>query len=279
LGWPVKEEDDMAGERGGSRRRGYDPLVAGISDGVAAGYRALESVYQGLAESLERRPDIGSRRDEGGQRRRSPRGAGPPLDIIDDLASLIADLLDRAGEVAQETAHSITERSWVPEHDYECPRLGITGEPGAEASADFRVWNTSSKTLARVDLFSTDLLGQEAAISADAVTFAPSYIDRIPPNRSASPKVVVKIPADATEGTYRGVIQAKPGDAWAILEVTVKPPKPETEKPPGERPRDRPRPAPPSDPDDAEPVVLAEPEPPPSAREMRRTGSRRRERR
>jgi hypothetical protein len=264
----------MAGERGGSSRRGYDPLVAGISDGVAAGYQALEYVFQGLSESLERRPGTGTKHDRGGHKRRSPRGTGPPLDIIDDLASLFADLLDRAGEVAQETAHSITERPWVQAHEDECARLGISGEPGAEASTDFRVWNTSSKVLHRVDLSSTDLIGHEKNIDADAVTFAPSYLDRIPPNKSAAPKVVVKIPDDAELGTYRGVIQATPGGAWAVLEVTVTAPKPEPVKRAEEAAPEAAAPDS-SNPEEGQPVVIAEPEAPPSARTARRRAPRR----
>jgi hypothetical protein len=258
----------MAGERG-SKRRGYDPLVAGISDGVAAGYQALEYVFQGLSESLERRPGTRSRHERDGERRRPARGVGPPLDIVDDLASLFAELLGRVGEVAQETASSITDRSWVPAQEEECVRLEITAEPGGQGFTDFRVWNPSSKVLNRVDLMATDLIGHEETIDADAVTFAPTHVDRIPPNRSASPKVVVQIPEDASLGTYRGVIQAMPGQAWAVLEVTVK--------------RHRPAAPHPDEPAAAQSSEHVEPEPaeeqgaeleesgrPPSARDARR---------
>jgi hypothetical protein len=216
----------MASEKG---RTGwsYDPLVAGIRDGVAAGYDALEYVLEGLSASLDRRSRTGAHRahgvrhGEGGYGGRRG-GRGAPLDVVDDVASIAAEIIGLLGEVAQETAESITERA-RPARRGECVPLELMAEPGYEAAVDFHVWNTSSTVLHGIDLVASELVDHDNRIGADAVRFVPARLDRILPGRSATVQVVVTVPRGTTPGTYRGVVQAEPGGAWAVLELEVVP--------------------------------------------------------
>jgi hypothetical protein len=201
--------------------------VAGIRDGVAAGYDALEYVLEGLRASIERRGggargEAGIRQGAGGYERRR-HGYGAPLDVVDDLTGIAAEIIGLVGEVAQETAESITERARKPARRGGYAPLELAAEPGKEANVEFHVWNTTSTVLSRVDLVASDLVDHEERIDADAVTFDPPRIDRILPGRPTEVEVTVDVPRRAVPGTYRGVIQAQPGDAWAVLELKIVP--------------------------------------------------------
>jgi hypothetical protein len=228
----MNDTNDSAEQRS-SARRGYDPLVAGISEGVAAGYEALEYVVEGLRESLPRTASThagAGHGGAGGRRTRSGhgsagRGIGVPYDLVDDVAIILADILEGAGEVAREVAESIRERRGAPSRPG-VPELELKAAPGERAVVDFRISNTSSKSLKGVKLIAAPLIGSGRPIPADDVTFEPREIDRIGPNRAATVKVIVAVPRDASPGgRYRGLIQAEPGGAHAVLELRVIPPK------------------------------------------------------
>jgi hypothetical protein len=228
----MNDTNDSAEQRS-SARRGYDPLVAGISEGVAAGYEALEYVVEGLRESLPHtgstHAGAGGHKGAGGRRTRSGhgpagRGVGAPYDLVDDVAIILADILEGAGEVAREVAESIRERRGAPPRPG-VPELELKAAPGERAVVDFRISNTSSKSLKGVQLIAAPLIGSGRPIPADDVTFEPREIDRIGPNRAATVKVIVAVPPDTSPGRYRGLIQAEPGGAHAVLELRVIPPK------------------------------------------------------
>ena len=222
----MNDEYDSAEQRR-SARRSYDPLVAGISEGVAAGYEALDYVVEGLRQSL---PRSGTRDEAAGDRVRSRHGPGGrrpggPYDVVDDAAIILADLLEGAGEVAREVAETIRERRGGPPRPG-VPELELKAAPGERAVVDFRISNTSSKSMKGVKLIAAPLVGGTSMIPAEAVTFEPREIDRIGPNRSTTVKVSVAVPHNVAPGSrYRGLIQAEPGGAHAVLELRVVPPK------------------------------------------------------
>jgi hypothetical protein len=219
----MNQQEGRATRQGQSTRRGYDPLVAGISEGVAAGYQALEHVVDGFRESVQHRGDPGSPREGGG--RQGPGGdrayPAPPFDIVDDLATIFAEFLARAGEVAQATAKAIGERTWTPTHPGRSDVLDLDGAAGARAVVEFTVWNNGAKALKEVAFASTDLISVNGRIDADAVSFDPSYIERIAIGAKATVNIIVAVPDDADPGTYRGLVVAEPGGAWAVLELNV----------------------------------------------------------
>lgn len=259
----------MATDQGEPGRRPVDPLVAGVGEGVAAGYRAVESVVEGMAESLRRRPGASSARGASarqrtgrtaGARRRST-GKGPgrasgraraSSTTGDELADLIAALLDRFGEAAQDIAGYIGERDWF-DGPAECPRLGLDGVPGALAEDEFRFTNTGSSALRELGFEATDLLGAAARIDAGQVGFEPQDKERsarLRPGGSTMVTLTVAIPDEVPAGTYRGVIATRsaapvargaaeggPEGAWALLELEVGATDPRRVITPAERPK------------------------------------------
>jgi hypothetical protein len=87
------------------RDRDADPLAGAVSDAARSGVRAMGSVGNALRDTI-------------GVRGRT---AGPSVDparhttgaatLIDEIAGLLADFLDRAGGVAQDVATGIDERT------------------------------------------------------------------------------------------------------------------------------------------------------------------------
>ena len=221
------------GQGSGSR---HDPIVAAISESVDAGYQALEYVLEALRASLERRPGAASvRRRAGGRpgargRSRHSNGADPdpsasgpaaPSDAVTQVVQIIGELLERAGDVAQVVAKSISDLTWLPEGMGVPALLADEVAPGKDARLQYRVWNTSSDMLSKVRVVATDLIGDEGRIPASAVTTDPREIDRIQPYRGVNVTLVVSVPSRLAAGTYRGVVKAEPGDAWAVLQLTV----------------------------------------------------------
>jgi hypothetical protein len=225
----------MADDPGSSRRRPVDPLVAGVGEGVAAGYRALELVLDGLGESMRRNPRAA---DPGESRaRRAGIGSAPPAGEADaDLAELIADVLGRVADSLKDVSEHVRVRqpgALPPER----PALGLRGPAGTTVTDEFRITNTGASALREIKFEVTDLLGAAAKIPADAVTVdfpGGKQVARLRPRGSAAPTVTVAIPADTHAGMYRGVIAARvaaaPGreegdtardGAWALLELEV----------------------------------------------------------
>ena len=239
----------MADDQGSSRRRPVDPLVAGVSEGVAAGYRALELVIDGLGESMRRNPRAVDPSQT--RARRAGAGSAPPAGGADaDLAELIAEVLARVADSLKDVSEHVRVRQpgvLPPER----PVLGLRGPAGTAVTDEFRITNTGASALRKIEFEVTDLIGAAGEISADAVTVdvhGSERVERLRPRGSAAPTVTVAIPADAHAGMYRGVIAARaegargrePAEAgrdgaWALLELEVirtdpRPKKPHDEK-------------------------------------------------
>jgi hypothetical protein len=228
-------EDQQGARQDGPGRRGSEPFIVGISEGVNAGYQALDYVLQGLRESVRlRRTGSGSTPASSGGRaggvNPSRRGGGAPLDL-DQVVGMVGDLLGSASDVAQEVARTVGERSVKgTRHEPHQDRLAIEAPQGGEGSTEFCVHNTSASVLKDVKLMATDMVGDAGQI-ASAVDFEPRSIEKIPPGRWAAAKVKVKVPERAVPGAmYRALLQGEPGGACATLEVVVTPKDPDAEK-------------------------------------------------
>jgi hypothetical protein len=223
-------EDQQGAGQGGPGRRGSEPFIVGISEGVNAGYQALEYVLQGLRESVRLRR-TGSGPTPATNARQQRGGGGRPLDI-DQVVGMVGDLLGSASDVAQEVARTVGERTAkAGQHEPRHDRLSIEAPQGGEGSTEFHVHNTSPSILKGVKLMATDMVGDAGQIAA-AVDFEPRSIDKIPPGRWSMATVKVKVPDRAVPGaTYRALLQGEPGGAVSMLEVVVTPKEPEAEKP------------------------------------------------
>jgi hypothetical protein len=214
----------MATEHGEGARRPIDPFVAGVRDGVTAGYQALEGVVEGLRESLRQRAETGGRSGSVARRTADRRRSGrrlEPLDLVDELATTFAELLSRGGELAQEVAESITEQASTAPRAGCVPEISLKGVAGEPAKVEFSVWNTGATLLRGVNVTATDLIGEGRRGSAEMIGFRPPVIPHVAPGRSATVEVGVRFPADTQPGTYRALILADPGGTCAVLVVSV----------------------------------------------------------
>lgn len=238
-------------DRRAQPRRTTRPLTSGVQEAVDATLDLAERVTESAAYALRRRPAAPGEGPARGPRRagRAPAGAAEPAaampagraggrgsaaDLIGEVAGIFAELLDRAGEAAQEVAASIGEQEWAGA-DYEaCPQLEVRGVAAGDAAWEFRFTNTGSSALDEVGFVATELIGSAGSIDAGQIRFEPEQISRLGPAKSEAVKVIVRIPEGQTEGTYRGLIQARaaskrdraaaeagPEGAWALLRLEV----------------------------------------------------------
>jgi hypothetical protein len=223
-------EDQHGDGQGGQGRRGSEPFIVGISEGVNAGYQALEYVLQGLRESVRlRRTGRGAPPAANAQQHQRA-GGGRALDL-DQVVGMVGDLLGSASDVAQEVARTVGERAvkGTTHHESHQARLSIEAPQGGEGSTEFCVHNPTASVLKNVKLMATDMVGDAGQIAA-AVDFEPRTIDKIPPGRWSLAKVTVKVPERAVAGaTYRALLQGEPGGAVSMLEMVVTPKEPEAE--------------------------------------------------
>lgn len=242
----------MASDQEPEPTRPMEPLLAAVRDSVASGYQTLEHVIEGLAESLRlqsgaapRRP-VPSRGAAGppsvrvsrgrtaprplSGRPPSPRTPPPsrtvPVGLVQDLAAVFAELLGTAGAFAEEVAHTIAEQAAGTPDDTCLPVLTACTAPGGTATTDFTVWNTGATALQDVTLRATDLVSAITRNPEEAVSFTPPAISWIGPGKGETIAIAIAVPKDALAGAYRGVVIAAPGDACAVLELTVTPPAP-----------------------------------------------------
>src|SRR5215212_9067064 len=185
----------MPDDRDEPRRRTIDPIVTGIGDGVHAGYRAVESVVLGVAESARMRAErpvsraasaatsAGARRAASPQqapRARRTRSGGrssaadtPPVTIVGELADLAVELLDGLGDVARDIAGQVADRDHI-EDDARHHTLSLEGVPGEKVDEDFLLSNTGPTGLRKLTFVSTDLIGvRPDPIPAGVITCRP----------------------------------------------------------------------------------------------------------
>ncbi|HEX6389367.1 MAG TPA: hypothetical protein VFZ89_07970, partial [Solirubrobacteraceae bacterium] len=188
-----------------------------VSDAARSSVRAMGSVGTALRDTI-------------GVRGRS---APPPAEparytsgaaaLIDEIAGLLADFLDRAGGAAQNAATGIDERS---AHDPTAPprkELELFTAPGATAHGKFTIWNRGDVKLEVVGFKSTSLLGPYGAeIVANRVSFDPDPIKTILPRQGEEVIVSVDVPAEVVAGTYHGLVRAMKGSASVLLHLEVK---------------------------------------------------------
>ena len=227
----------MAADRGEPRRRTIDPIVSAVADGVAAGYRTVESVLLGVSESARMRSAArvtgrapaaaatsASARARSttaaGARARSPKtGAGaraapdmPPPTIVGELADLTVGFLDGLGDAVREIAGDIAERDRFAD-DPRHHTLASEGAPGETVDDEFLLSNTGPTALKELTFEATDLIGDaEAPIPATAVSFTPKRrgsVERVRPGGSTTVVVAIDIPEGTPPGMYHGVVCAR----------------------------------------------------------------------
>ena len=223
----------MSADEEATRRR-TDPLMEGVTDGVAAGYDALEHVLAGLRESVRQRPGTESaaagpakrsapRHPRTAARRRPPpqRGMPPARDMVDEIAGLVSEMLELGAGLAGDFAGVIDDRSTGGSGNGGALPVQLAAEAGASASVEFQVTNTGATALKGVVLAVTDLIGEGGRIGPESLSFDVPGIDRIRPGGTDGVIISVEVPTDAAPAIYRGIVAASPGDAWAVLELTV----------------------------------------------------------
>jgi hypothetical protein len=252
----------MASDRGRPRQprqRRIDPLITGIGDGVAAGYRAVESVVVGANQSIRMRPaapaaaaaaatrsptrrrQASSRTGDPGTQRTPPTRsapAPPPTTLLGEIADVAADVLDGLGDAVREVASHLTDDRL--DDDALHHTLELEGAPKETATDEFLLTNTGPTALKGLTFAKTSLIGAARnPIAAGAVTLTPAgqgTTDRVRPGTSTAVTVAVKIPAGAAAGVYRGIVCAQfdsdddrdradegPVSAWALIELHVLP--------------------------------------------------------
>lgn len=252
----------MASDRGRPRQprqRRIDPLITGIGDGVAAGYRAVESVVVGANQSIRMRPAAPAaaaaarsptRRRKASSRtgnpgtqrtaptRAAPAAAPPPTTLLGEIADVAADVLDGLGDAVREVASHLTDDRL--DDDALHHTLELEGAPKETATDEFLLTNTGPTALKGLTFAKTSLIGAARnPIAAGAVTLTPAgqgTTDRVRPGTSTAVTVAVKIPAGAAAGVYRGIVCAQfdsdddrdradegPVSAWALIELHVLP--------------------------------------------------------
>jgi hypothetical protein len=220
----------MAADRENPPRRAIDPFVEGVRDGVAHGYHAFDRVSWGVRESMRMqgvsrgavatrtpRPRVSLRADV------SQGGQPPTLGLIDDLLAIVGEIMHRAGGTVQEVAHSmLAQTSQAPTDGAgTVERIQLAGAPGEEASVDFDLWNTGTLALRKVAFYATELISSGEKTPRLSVTFEPSVVEFVRPGDVKTIKVTASVPPDAPPATYRGLIEAEPGDTCVVVELTV----------------------------------------------------------
>lgn len=155
--------------------------------------------------------------------RRGRPGSPSMPSLIDSLAGNLAELIARSGDLAYEVARAIADEGapTTAGADRDDAELVAVGAPGEQASVGLALWNTGATALHHVSIATTDLLGPDKPIKASAVKFDPPTIATLAAGAGVEVTVLVKIPAGAPAGTYRGLIGVQRLDAYAVLEVVV----------------------------------------------------------
>lgn len=183
------------------------------ADAVRSGVRAVGS----MGEALRQTVGIGGRyRDD--ERRRAPGAAA----LIDEIAGMLADFLDQAGDVAQDVARGIDERTLEDPSAPARREVEMTARAGESGLGKFTIWNRGDVKLTDVGFNPTALLGPDRyVIPAKAITFDPSPIALIAPRQGEPVTIQVDVPPDAVPGTYHGLVRAWHGDASVLLHLVV----------------------------------------------------------
>lgn len=204
-------------------RHPVDPLAEVISDAAHSGFRTLESVTDALAESVHLQASGSSRR-----RRPSPAGTTPPGAVAEDLLRLFAELLGKAGEVAQDVAQAIGGQPGEEPDDEQrrtVELVELDAPAGEAATGEFTIWNTGQVVLRNVQFSTTGLTGRAGAINTEELTFRPAVIGSIVPGAGQTVTVSVSPSIERAQGVYHGVVTGEPGAGVVLLAVRSTPPR------------------------------------------------------
>ncbi len=246
---PTPSTDETEPPMAEPRPRPHEPLVSGVRDGVEHGYRALETVLEGMRGSLERVSPRTARRTFGGDvDRPANRDGGRPVTgshdhrrhgessassssrtggrrPLGELVGVMTDLLSFAGEVAVDLAGELTSVAGSGRSD-EAPVGALVLKapavaPGGRTRVQFHLHNRLPHATGTVDFTTTGLAGATEVIRGRSIRFEPKSLDRIGPHQHAEVDIVVHVPEQTPPGTYRGTVHATVGDAWAVVEIEV----------------------------------------------------------
>jgi hypothetical protein len=244
----------MPANGGQRRQRRIDPLITGLGDGVAAGYRAVESVVAGANESVRMRSGAAATTGRRSTRRSASAATGarsqagrarvpgrtaadrPPPTLMGEIADVAAEVLDGLGEAVREIAGHLAERDRFEDAALH-HAVALSGVPGETATDEFLLTNTGQTALKGLKFDQTNLIGAAAhTIRRAAITLTPTprgrgSTGRVAPAGSTTVTVAVKIPAAAPAGMYRGIVCAQfahDGDRtdaadgpWTLIELEV----------------------------------------------------------
>jgi hypothetical protein len=218
------------------------PLASGLGDGVQHGFRAVDSVAEGLRESLHlratrrsyashqttsnvtSRPGVTAR--PGAPRATDTTGVtgvtpapGMSGAITGELLRLFGEVLGTAGDVAQEVARTLSGYhpcAW-DDQDVTLDQVLVQESATDVLPGEFTIWNTGAGDLRDVVFTATDLVGPNRKRISDTKVHCDPPTVTIPPNAYA--KITVKVDHDPnrTLGDYRGMIIADPGGASVLL--------------------------------------------------------------
>jgi hypothetical protein len=209
-----------------------EPLLTAVTDSVATGYQALEHVIAGLRESLRLQAGAPARAPAGAARPAAAfqprRGVSPAVfgqrDTFRPAAMTSSRHRSHSGSTAgaANPAGLVQDVAALVAGGQEClPTLALCTAADGTATTSFTVWNTGPTLLTDVQLSATDLIGGSLRSPGNSVKFAPASIARIAPGKGESVELSVSVPRDAAPDLCRGVVVATPGDASALIELTV----------------------------------------------------------
>lgn len=146
--------------------------------------------------------------------------------LLGDLAHLVAEAIDIAGEVAYDLAGVVSGRpvehdlDGDPDDDHPA-EIHAAAKPGEKATTQFTLWNTGSLALRDLTFTATTLRAAGGEIDDAAVTFDPTAVKHVAPGSPVVVTITVDVPAGQPDGLYRGIVQGEPGGAYTILELQV----------------------------------------------------------
>jgi hypothetical protein len=148
-----------------------------------------------------------------------------PSDAIDSMVDLVSGLVHELGRVAQSTldlGFGGPEPGWQragPPEELVFPDV----RPGERSRVTMDVHNTGRTPIEEVTFSMTTLRSGGSEPHELHVGFEAHPVGRIRPGGQSTTTLQVDVPASAIPGTYRGLVQADPTDAWVVVTVKVVP--------------------------------------------------------
>jgi hypothetical protein len=192
-----------------------------LGDVQAQALRAAGDLVERLARSVDGPEDTSDdatdRADEGSPRA-GPGDAAGLVDVWLEMLSRMARVFDSsrppgAGQDGHVDLDLLEDAGG---------RLRLVVRPEHSAAAEIWLHNRSAQSVSALCLHSGEILSPAGVPVKATVTFEPDRIDGMPPRSSRGVEITVTVGADASPGTYRGVLQVEGAPkTWVALELVV----------------------------------------------------------